>query len=61
MENTNQSTNKETVKSLQIRAMLPDSLNINKNWNRLVLSTHNVKKLKEMVDFIKWREEVCSK
>jgi len=61
MTTTNQSTNEQTVKSLQLRAMLPQSLDINRNWNKLVLSTHNIKKLKEMVEFIKWREEVCSK
>jgi len=61
MTTTNQYTNEQTVKSLQLRAMLPQSLDINRNWNKLVLSTHNIKKLKEMVEFIKWREEVCSK
>ena len=61
MTTTNQSTNEQTVKSLQLRAMLPQSLDINRNWNKLVLSTHNIKKLKEMVEFIKWREEVCSR
>jgi len=61
MTTTKQTTNEQTVKSLQLRAMLPQSININRNWNKLVLSTHNIKKLKEMVEFIKWREEVCSK
>jgi len=61
MTTTNQSTNKDNVKSLQLRAMLPESLDINRNWNKLVLSTHNIKKLEQMVEFIKWREEVCSR
>ena len=61
MTTTNQSTNEQTVKSLQLRAMLPESLDINRNWNKLVLSTHNIKKLEQMVEFIKWREEVCSR
>jgi len=61
MTTTNQYTNEQTVKSLQLRAMLPESLDINRNWNKLVLSTHNIKKLEQMVEFIKWREEVCSR
>lgn len=53
-------TNKDKVKSLQTMALLPD-LDINKNWNKLVLSTHNVSKLKEMIKFVKWREDLCLK
>ena len=60
---TNQSimkSNKDKVKSLQTMALLPE-LDINKNWNKLVLSTHNVSKLKEMIKFVKWREDLCLK
>ena len=51
-------TNKEKVKALQTMALLPD-FDINKNWNKIVLSTHSIKKLKEMIKFVKWREELC--
>jgi len=50
--------NKEKVKALQTMALLPE-LDINKNWNKIVLSTHSIKKLKEMIKFVKWREELC--
>lgn len=49
---------KEKIKALQKMALLPNK-DINKNWNKIVLSTHNIKKLKEMINFVKWREELC--
>jgi hypothetical protein len=61
MEEGDKSNNVDNVKSLQLKAMLNSSIEENRNWNKIVLSTHNIKKLKNMIEFVKWREEICLK
>lgn len=61
MEEEDKSKNVDNVKSLQLKAMLNSSIEENRNWNKIVLSTHNIKKLKNMIEFVKWREEICLK
>ncbi len=61
MEEEDKSNNVDNVKSLQLKAMLNSSIEENRNWNKIVLSTHNIKKLKNMIEFVKWREEICLK
>lgn len=47
------------VKTLQARALLPDT-KVNGKWNKKVKRTHNINKLFEMINFTEWRKGLCS-